>query len=128
MSYNYIGKAAFGNVLNDRLTNVIDRRKTQVLFCHTKCHKIRSPSYDNFYLYVDKNNTLKNRINKNTLNINLYTSLDIPHNHCGAKINPCSIPFYKYYNIDNGLLFGETACSFNNYKRFFIPNTPNLLE
>jgi hypothetical protein len=127
MSYNYIGKAAFGNVLKNNITNVIDRRKSKILLCNTKCRKIIAPSYDYLYLYVDKNNTLKNNINKKTLNINLYTSLDIPHDHYEINLNPCDVPFYKYYNINNGKLFGESACSFNNYQRFFVPNNPNLL-
>jgi hypothetical protein len=98
-------------LFNNNYTNIVQKKQAQIESCYNQCCENKKPN-----------------INKNTLNINLYTSLDIPHNLCEVKIDPCCIPFYKYYNIDNGLLFGETACSFNNYRRYFVPNRPNILK
>ena len=121
-----MGKTAFGKVYNNNLTNVVDKKKRNILFCGNNCRRIITHSYDDYYLYMDKNKTLKNRINKDTLNINLYTSLKVPSTECdNVPLNPCLVPFYKYYNIENGKLFGDTTCSFNHYREYFVPNRPN---
>ena len=85
--------------------------------------------------YIDRNN---NRLsfNKNNLNINLITKLDLT-NVCvieDASGNVCAnygiiyveIPnFYNRYIIDpSGQLFGNTSCGVNNFLNYLVYNPP----
>lgn len=98
-------------------------------------------SYNDFSLFnngLKLQNSQKCRvleINKNNLESNLFTILDLS---CvpvlsSSTISPTSInlseyPFFYYYEIDPlGLLFGKTDCGIDNYlnyRKFFIRCEP----
>ena len=84
--------------------------------------------------YIDRTN---NRIpfNKNNLNINLITKLDLTevcvianatNNACATNIVYDEIPdFYINYIIDpSGNLFGNTQCGTNNFLNYLVYNPP----
>ena len=101
------------------------------------------PSYNDFLLFnngLALQNSRKCRLipfNKNNLEINLFSKLDLncvpvvaSDTQTPTNINLSNIPFYDFYKIDpEGLLFGKTECGINNflmYRKFHIKCNPYI--
>jgi len=144
---NFSAKAAFGsNKGTNEAGDYILKKKARATYCtSSRC----PPRYNlntqgNLNLlrtakYIDRNN---NRLpfNKNNLNINLVTKLDLT-NVCvieDASGNLCAnngiiyveIPnFYNRYIIDpSGQLFGNTQCGVNNFLNYLVYNPPPVSD
>ena len=140
---NFSAKSAFGsNKGTNEAGNYILKKKARATYCtSSSCpprYNLNTQGELNLLRrakYIDRTN---NRIpfNKNNLNINLITKLDL-NNVCvieDASGNVCAndgivytkIPnFYNSYIIDpNGQLFGNTSCGVNNFLNYLVYNPP----
>jgi hypothetical protein len=137
---NYPAKPAFGS--NRESINAGDyilRKKARSYFCTSsncpqkyilntqgELNLLRTAKYLDVYKH-------KLPFNKNNLNINLVTKLDLKDvcviqdpsgNVCPTTIRYGEIPnFYVRYIIDpNGKLFGNTECGINNFLNYLVYN------
>lgn len=140
---NFSAKSAFGvNKESNGAGDYILKKKARATYCaSSRCpprYNLNTQGELNLLRtakYIDMNN---NRLsfNKNNLNINLVTKLDLT-NVCvieDASGNVCAdngiiyidIPnFYNRYIIDpSGQLFGNTSCGVNNFLNYLVYNPP----
>ena len=140
---NFSAKSAFGvNKESNGSGDYILKKKARAIYCTSySCpprYNLNTQGDLNLLRtakYIDRNN---NRLsfNKNNLNINLITKLDLT-NVCvieDASGNVCAndgiiyveIPnFYNRYIIDpSGQLFGNTSCGVNNFLNYLVYNPP----
>jgi hypothetical protein len=137
---NFSAKPAFGaNKEANNAGDYILRKKARATFCKSST----CPPKYNFNTQGDLNllrtakylDTINCHLpfNKNNLNINLVTKLDLnevcviadaSNNQCTTNIVYSKIPdFYNYYIIDpNGSLFGNTQCGINNFLNYLVYN------
>jgi hypothetical protein len=140
---NFSAKAAFGsNQGTNEAGDYILKKKARATYCSSsRCpprYNLNSQGELNLLRrakYIDISNS-RLPFNKNNLNINLVTKLDLT-NVCvieDASGNVCAnngiiyidIPnFYNRYIIDpNGKLFGNTSCGVNNFLNYLVYNPP----
>ena len=136
---NYPAKPAFGvNRESINAGEYILRKKAKTSFCTAAgCpQKYLFNTQGNLNLlrtakYIDRSMPF----NKNNLNINLVTKLDLTGvcviedastGNCASNIVYSEIPdFYNYYVIDpSGNLFGNTQCGTNNFLNYLVYNPP----
>lgn len=142
---NFSTKSAFGsNKGTNEAGNYILKKKARATYCtSSSCpprYNLNTQGELNLLRrakYIDRTN---NRLpfNKNNLNINLVTKLDLTDvcviedasgNVCANDgIIYCEIPcFYNRYIIDpSGQLFGNTSCGVNNFLNYLVYNPPIL--
>jgi hypothetical protein len=139
---NYSAKPSFGsNKESNDAGDYILRKKARATFCTSascpprynfntqgELNLLRTAKYlDNANCHLP--------FNKNNLNINLVTKLDLSDvcviedasgNVCPTNIVYNKIPdFYNYYIIDpSGNLFGNTQCGINNFLNYLVYNPP----
>lgn len=119
-------------------------KKAAYSFCnYSSCYPYKltiGKNYDQMYLLgnsrLAKKNICKPSFNKNDLNINLFTKMNLQNvcvinnnstNQCASSIDPSKC-FYLNYTIDpSGVLFGNTECGINNFENFLEPNPPSSL-
>jgi hypothetical protein len=140
---NYPAKPAFGaNKQSNEAGDYILKKKARATYCtSSRCPPIYNlNSQGDFNLlrtakYIDRSNN-QLPFNKNNLNINLVTKLDLT-DICvikDASGNVCAndgivytlLPnFYNRYIIDpSGQLFGNTQCGINNFLNYLVYNPP----
>lgn len=128
------GKRAFG-VFKEPLTegNYIYNKKAKATYCFA--NNCTPNLTEGNYLLYKRSYALnhfpcRNAINKQNLNINLITKLNLKYvpviadlsGNSPTTITSTSIP-YLTYNIDpSGNLFGNTICGINNYTRYMQYN------
>lgn len=139
---NFSARAAFGtNKESNEAGDYILRKKARATFCKSST----CPPRYNFNTQGDLNllrtakylDTINYNLpfNKNNLNVNLVTKLDLTGvcviqdasgNVCPTNIIYDQIPyFYTRYVIDpNGKLFGNTQCGINNFLNYLVYNPP----
>lgn len=139
---NYPAKAAFGsNKGTNEAGDYIFKKKARATYCtSSRCppiYNLNSQGELNLLRtakYIDRSNN-QLPFNKNNLNINLVTKLDLTNvcviedasgNVCPTTIVYTDIPnFYNRYIIDpNGQLFGNTQCGVNNFLNYLVYNPP----
>jgi len=147
MSSSFSAKSAFkSNKESNEAGDYILKKKSKATFCTSgTCaprYNLNTQGELNLLRtakYIDKS---KYRLpfNKNNLNINLVTKLDLSdvcviqdtvENSCANNgIVYCEIPeFYNKYVIDpNGSLFGNTSCDLNNFSNYLVYNLNPELE
>ena len=138
---NYSAKPAFGsNKESNSAGDYILKKKARATFCTSAaCPKIYNLNTQGDLNLLKTAKYLDNvncrlPFNKNNLNINLVTKLDLSNvcviqnthdNSCADNgIVYCDIPnFYNKYLIDpNGSLFGNTPCGENNFLNYLVYN------
>ena len=136
---NFSAKSAFGsNKGTNEAGNYILKKKARASYCtSSSCppiYNLNTQGELNLLRtakYIDR--TLP--FNKNNLNINLVTKLDLTNvcviedasgNVCPTTIVYTDIPnFYTRYIIDpSGQLFGNTSCGVNNFLNYLVYNPP----
>jgi hypothetical protein len=140
------GKRTFGNFFeNQTAGDYILNKKAKTTFCNPNICPITSNKTvqnESDLLLLKKSiyfTTYGNSVffNKNNLNINLITKLnltDVPViSNKKTGITPTTIDLsasiipYLSYNIDpSGLLFGNTFCGINNFENFIVYNCPTV--
>jgi len=134
---NFSAKAAFGvNKESNQAGDYILKKKANAIYCKSCERYTLNSQGDLNLLRMVKNKKKELPFNKNNLNINLVTKLDLK-NVCvieDASGNVCSnngivyseIPnFYNEYIIDpSGHLFGNTSCGINNFLNYLVYNPP----
>jgi hypothetical protein len=140
---NFSAKAAFGsNKGTNEAGDYILKKKARAIYCTSYSCPPRynlNTQGDLNLLRTAKLIDITNSglpFNKNNLNINLVTKLDLA-NVCvieDASGNVCAnngiiyseIPnFYNRYIIDpSGQLFGNTSCGLNNFLNYLVYNPP----
>ena len=130
-------KSCFGDNKEPTVaSDYIKNKKARATNCNSNvCIKKNTGTYENYNLLhtaqqLDRYNCSL-PFNKSNLNINLVTKLDTNNlcvlqdasgGICTTRINP-SLKFYENYIIDpNGVLFGNTQCTINNYVNYMVNN------
>jgi hypothetical protein len=141
---NFSAKAAFGaNKESSEAGDYIFKKKARATYCASSMcpprYNLNTQGDLNLLRtakYIDRSMPF----NKNNLNINLVTKLDLT-NVCvieDASGNVCAndgiiyseIPnFYNRYIIDpSGQLFGNTQCGVNNFLNYLVYNPPTVSD
>ena len=140
---NFSAKSAFGaNKESNYAGDYILRKKAKATFCTSgSCPKRYFLNTQSELNLLNQSKSINNAkcylpFNKNNLNINLVTKLDLT-NVCvieDASGNTCAnngiiyteIPnFYNRYVIDpSGNLLGNTQCGTSNYLNYLVYNPP----
>ena len=140
---NYSGKPTFGsNKEPNNAGDYILKKKARATFCTSaSCPKIYNLNTQGDLNLLKTAKYLDNvncrlPFNKNNLNINLVTKLDLNNvcviedasgNLCADNgIIYCEIPcfYYKYIIDPSGQLFGNTSCGVNNFLNYLVYNPP----
>jgi hypothetical protein len=140
---NFSAKAAFGvNKESNEAGNYILKKKARATYCSSSScpprYNLNTTEELNLLRtakYIDRSNN-QLPFNKNNLNINLVTKLDL-NDVCvieDASGNLCAnngivyleIPrfYYKYIIDPSGQLFGNTSCGVNNFLNYLVYNPP----
>ena len=123
----------------------ISKKKARASFCNANnCSPTLKVGTQTNLLLFNKSNMLsvypyKNFIDKNNLNINLITQLDLSgvsvildqtNNTIPCSINGIDSAILPYltYNIDpSGELFGNTTCGIDNYLNYIMYTSPQVI-
>lgn len=141
---NIPAKAAFGKIKEPMTSSeyIKNKKSIQVFNEQLDYNSFNTQkSYDDFSLFNNGFKLQNNRkcrildVNKNNLETNLYTKLDLScipvlssSTSSPTSIDISNYPFFYYYTIDPlGLLFGKTNCGIDNYlnyRSFYIRCEP----
>ena len=148
MSKPYIsnsGRSAFGNFKESHEAgDYILNKKAKTTFCKPNLCINKVNTQGNLNLFKKSNRLFFNgsSFNKNNLNINLFTALDLKGvsvikknvgNVCPTTLVPYAdsittdYPFLTYTIDPSGELFGNTTCGFYNFLDYRVPNCVNRL-
>jgi hypothetical protein len=137
MSYKNIANSTFSKFTNKLHSNDYTVPKAvKSVYCTSNNCKTNEKVYSQSnYINLKKLqlfNELKNDINHNQLYINLITKLDLTgnipiisdlSNNYYPAIIDTSANTYLTYNIDpSGILFGNTVCNIDNWKKLIVYN------
>lgn len=141
----YSAKVAFGQI-NESMTSsdYIAKKKSMYSFCAPNQCQPNPNLYSYQKLYnIQQANQLAfypcKQFNRNQLYSNLYTKLDLSEisptvpviSDLSGNVFPVTIdttvePFLKYVIDPEGVLFGNTPCGIDNYRRFVVLNTRTI--